>query len=151
MRVLFTATAVLAFDRATVNSSTAFQVLVPSSGSGRTSASVPRRAWSSVGRSSPWAVSSVRYVQQQQRLGGKKIVLKTNSHVSRLVGVCHSIFFFLHLSKKRHALPFVCCEARKIARKICPLLSHAHAIPARPGDVPRRICCQADVHSPLWA
>ncbi|CAM9690491.1 unnamed protein product [Scytosiphon promiscuus] len=60
MRVLFTATAVLAFDRATVNSSTAFQVLVPSSGSGRTSGSAPRRTWSSVGRSSPWAVSSVR-------------------------------------------------------------------------------------------
>lgn len=59
MRVLSTATAVLAFDRTTVTGSSAFQVLVPSSGSRKTVAA-PRRSFAT--RPSPWAVPSVRYI-----------------------------------------------------------------------------------------
>ncbi|CAM9670731.1 unnamed protein product [Ectocarpus sp. 6 AP-2014] len=57
MRVLSTATAVLAFERGTVTTSSAFQVLVPSSGSGRSTAAARR---SSSNKAFPWAASSFR-------------------------------------------------------------------------------------------
>lgn len=61
MRVLSTATAVLAFERGTVTSSSAFQVLVPSSGSGRSTAASRRL---SSHEAFPWtAASSLRCVE----------------------------------------------------------------------------------------